>query len=106
MRILMMILVVMSFATPAFAQAYDSDAMAARMNRDGDYPWDPSNRQYIKFPPRHEIIRYQRDMARYEIYRQNKAQADWKAMTPDEKRRFIRRHPEAFAPGGIYYDTY
>lgn len=88
----------------AQAQILNGDNMAARMNRDHDYPWDPSDRQYVKMPPVREIRQYEREMTEYHIARKQQAKAEWRAMTPDQKRRFLRRHPEAFRPGGILGD--
>lgn len=104
-KILFAILMVAAIA-PAQAQAQmmNADSMAARMNRDHDYPWDPSDRQYVKMPPVQKIRQYERKMGEYEVYRKQQAKAEWMAMTPDQKRRFIQRHPEAFRSGGILGD--
>ena len=78
------------------------------MNRDYDYPWDPSDQQYIKLPEPRKIRQYNKQMARYVTTQQARARAEakanWQAMTPDEKRIFIQRHPEAFQPGGLLGD--
>jgi hypothetical protein len=105
---LFVLALMMAAPLPAAAQVANGEAMAARMNRDYDYPWDPSDRQFLKMPPRDRIQRYERELIQYETNKriQTKAQAkaQWLAMTPDEKRRFIQRNPRAFQPGGLYGD--
>lgn len=104
-KVLFSALMILALApVPSQAQILNSDSMASRMNRDHDYPWDPSDQQYVKMPPVQKIRQYERKMSEYLVYRKQQAKAEWVAMTPDQKRRFIRRHPEAFRPGGILGD--